>query len=130
MFLIIKGESDLLSIPILFIGAFLFFMSRNARSMPSYLTSFLKSSLNKQGAKIYGNAGPGLLGQVTLRVEEDGLVSKTGVEERKTSWEVIGPVISHENFIFIHVNTVAAEVINLDQFKEKVEEKALVKVFT
>jgi hypothetical protein len=103
--------------------------------MPSYLTPFLKSSLNKQGAKIYENAGPGLLGEVTLRIEEDGLVEKTAVGEHRTSWEVIGPVISHENYIFISVNTVAAEVINrnrivkgnLDQFKEKIEKKALVK---
>jgi hypothetical protein len=135
IFSIVKWDSDLLGIPLLFIGAFLFFLSRGAGSMPSYLKSFLKSSLNKEGAKLYENAGPGLLGQVTLRIEEDGLVSKTAVGEHRGSWEVVGPIISHENYIFISVNRVAAEIINrnrivrgnLDQFKEKIEKKALVK---
>jgi hypothetical protein len=103
--------------------------------MPSYLTPLLKSSLNKQGAKIYENAGPGLVGQITLRIEEDALVERTAVGEQKTKWEAVGPVTSQENYVFIFVNTVGAAVINrnqvvtgnIDQFKEKVKEKAFIK---
>jgi hypothetical protein len=46
-------QLDFVSLLLLFAGAFLFLLSRQAGSMPSYLTSFLKSSLKKQGAKIF-----------------------------------------------------------------------------
>jgi len=132
---VIKTDVAVLSIILLFIGAFLFLMAKRSGSMPSYLTSLLKPSLNKQAAKIYENAGPGLVGQITLRIEEDALVERTAVGEQKTKWEAVGPVISHENYVFIFVNTVGAAIINrnqvvtgnIDQFKEKVKEKALIK---
>jgi len=135
IFSILKTDVIFLSIFLLFIGAFFFLMSKRQGSMPSYLTPFLKSFLNKQVSKIYENAGPGLVGQMILRIEEDGLVEKTPVGEQKTSWEVVGPVISHENYVFICVNTVGAAVINrnqvltgnIDQFEAKIKEKALIK---
>lgn len=135
IFSVIKTDVAVLSIVLLFIGAFLFLMAKRSGSMPSYLTPFLKSSLNKQGSKVYENAGPGLVGQITLRIEGDALVERTAVGEQKTKWEVVGPVISHENYVFICVNTVGAAVINrnqvvtgnIDQFKERIKEKALIK---
>jgi hypothetical protein len=135
IFSIIKGNSNVLSIPLLFIGAFLILQSRRAGSMPSYLTPFVKWSLKKQGAKIYENAGPGLVGQITLKIKEDGLVDRTAVGESKINWVAVGPVISHENYVFICVNRVGAEVINrnqivtgnIDKFKAKIEEKALIR---
>jgi hypothetical protein len=72
---------------------------------------------------------------MTLTIEDEWLVEKTVVGEHKISWKVVGPVISHENYFFILVNKVAALVINrnqvvsgnLDSFKEKIMEKALIK---
>ncbi len=135
VFSVIKTDVAILSIFLLFIGVFLFLMGKRSGSMPSHLTSFLKSSLNKQAAKIYENAGPGLVGQITLRIEDDALVERTTVGEQKIKWEAVGPVISHENYVFISVNRVGAAILNkdrlitgnIDQFKEKVKEKALIK---
>ncbi len=132
---VIKTDLAVLSIILLFIGAFLFLQAKRSGSTPSYLTPFLKSALNKQGAKIYENAGPGLVGQITLRIEEDALLERTAVGEQKIKWDAVGPVITHENYVFVFVSGVGAAVINrnqvvtgnIDKFKEKVKEKALIK---